>query len=123
MILAKVRFLIRMSSNATFYTESNELLDEFHEGVVYYWPKTQQKEGKPPIRGRLMRIHSNRHKVDVWLFTNVEDREQFALGNGGDLLPLEVGERGIFQDLQADPKKDELMSRTVGWCIARRKPR
>ena len=56
MILANVFFLVRMSSNATFYSEANEPLDEFQEGIVYYWPKTQQNEGKPPIRGRLMRI-------------------------------------------------------------------
>jgi hypothetical protein len=55
MILANVFFLIRMSSNATFYSETNEPLDEFREGIVYYWPKTQQNEGKPPIRGRLLR--------------------------------------------------------------------
>jgi len=46
MISAGVCFLIRMSSNATFYTESNEPLNEFREGIVYYWPKTQQNEGK-----------------------------------------------------------------------------
>ena len=73
MILAKVYFLIRMSSMATFYSETNEPLNEFREGIVYYLPKTQENEGKPPLRGRLMRIHSSRHKVDVWLFTNVED--------------------------------------------------
>ena len=105
MILANVSFLIRMSSHATFYSESNEPLEEFREGIVYYWPKTQQNEGKPPIRGRLMRIHSCRHKVDVWLFTNVEDPTAVVLGNGGDLLSLAVGKRGIFQNLQADAEK------------------
>ena len=59
---------------------SNEPLEEFREGIVYYWPKTQQNEGKLPIRGRLMRIHSCRHKMDVWLFTNVEDPQAVALG-------------------------------------------
>ena len=105
MIAANVFFLIRMSSNATFYSEANEPLDEFREGIVYYWPKTQQSEGKPPIRGRLMRIHSGRHKVDVWLFTNVEDPTAVVLGNGGHLLSLEVGKRGIFQNLQADAEE------------------
>ena len=53
MILANVSFLIRMSSNATFYSETNEPLEEFREGIVYYWPKTQQEEGKPPLRGTI----------------------------------------------------------------------
>ncbi len=102
MISANVWFLIRMSSTATFYSETDQPLDEFREGIVYYWPKTQQQQGKPAIRGRLMRIHSCRNKVDVWLFTNVEDPETVVLGNGGHLLPLEVGKRGILPDLQAD---------------------
>ena len=47
MIRQNVSFLIRMSSNATFYSESNEPLEEFREGIVYYWPKTQENDGKP----------------------------------------------------------------------------
>ena len=78
-MMTQTFFLIRMSSMATFYTETNEPLDEFREGIVYYWPKTQQKEGKPPLRGRLIKIHSTRHKTDVWLFTNVEDTQQLSL--------------------------------------------
>jgi hypothetical protein len=33
--LAEVFFLIRMSSNATFYTEEDIPLSEFREGIVY----------------------------------------------------------------------------------------
>ena len=83
MVASGVFFLIRMSSNATFYSEANETLDEFCEGIVYYWPKTQRDGGKPPIRGRLIRIHSDRHKADVWLFTNVEDAKQLSLEMAG----------------------------------------
>jgi hypothetical protein len=83
LISENVFFLLRMSSNATFYTETNEPLEEFREGIVYYWPKTQQEEGKPPLRGRLLRIHSCRHKTDVWLFTNVEDPKRLSLETAG----------------------------------------
>ena len=69
--------------------------------------RLSRSEGKPPIRGRLMRIHSCRHKVDVWLFTNVEDPKQLSLEDGGHLLSLAVGKRGIFQDLQADVEKGD----------------
>lgn len=113
MIWAKVFFLIRMSSNATFYTESNESLDEFHEGIVYYWPKTQQNEGKPPIRGRLMRIHSRRHKVDVWLFTNVEDPKQLSLEMAGTYYRWRWENEGFFRTYKRTLKKVTLMSRTV----------
>jgi len=39
MMASDVFFLIRMSSNATFYTESDEPLEEFQEGIVHYWPR------------------------------------------------------------------------------------
>jgi len=113
MILAKVFFLIRMSSNATFYTESNERLDEFREGIVYYWPKTQQNQGKPPIRGRLMRIHSCRHKVDVWLFTNVEDPQQLSLEMAGTCYRWRWENEGFFRTYKRTLNKVTLMSRTV----------
>ncbi len=113
MIAAKVSFLIRMSSHATFYSEANEPLDEFREGIVYYWPKTQQNEGKPPIRGRLLRIHSRRHKVDVWLFTNVEDRQQLSLETAGNCYRWRWENEGFFRTYKRTLKKVTLMSRTL----------
>lgn len=113
MILAKVFFLIRMSSNATFYSEANELLDEFREGIVYYWPKTQQDQGKPPIRGRLMRIHSCRHKVDVWLFTNVEDPQQLSWEMASTCYRWRWENEGFFRTYKRTLKKVTLMSRTL----------
>jgi hypothetical protein len=113
MILAKVCFLIRMSSNATFYRETAEPLQEFREGIVYYWPKTQQNEGKPPIRGRLMRIHSSRHKVDVWLFTNVEDPQQLSWETAGTCYRWRWENEGFFRTYKRTLKKMLLMSRTV----------
>ncbi len=113
MILAKVYFLVRMSSNATFYRETDEPLHEFREGIVYYWPKTQQNEGKPPIRGRLMRIHSSRHKVDVWLFTNVEDPQQLSWETAGTCYRWRWENEGFFRTYKRTLKKVVLMSRTV----------
>ena len=113
MILSNVSFLIRMSSMATFYSETNELLEEFREGIVYYWPKTQQDDGKPPLRGRLMRIHSCRHKADVWLFTNVEDRKQLSLDMAGTYYRWRWENEGFFRTYKRTLKKVSLMSRTV----------
>ena len=113
MIRANVSFLIRMSSMATFYSDVNEPMDEFREGIVYYWPKTQQQEGKPPIRGRLMRIHSCRHKVDVWLFTNVEDAKQLPLEAAATCYRWRWENEGFFRTYKRTLKKVTLMSRTV----------
>jgi hypothetical protein len=113
LVSASVCFLIRMSSNATFYSEANEPLDEFREGIVYYWPKTQQAEGKPPIRGRLLRIHSARHKVDVWLFTNVEDPQRLSLETAATCYRWRWENEGFFRTYKRTLKKVTLMSRTL----------
>jgi Transposase DDE domain len=113
MIASGVFFLIRMSSNATFYSEANEPLDEFREGIVYYWPKTQQDGGKPPIRGRLIRIHSDRQKMDVWLFTNVEDTKQLSLETAGVFYRWRWENEGFFRTYKRTLKKVTLMSRTL----------
>lgn len=112
-MMTKVAFLIRMSSNATFYSEANEPLDQFREGIVYYWPKTQQKEGKPPLRGRLMRIHSVRHKTDVWLFTNVEDTQQLSWEMAATCYRWRWENEGFFRTYKRTLRKATLMSRTV----------
>jgi hypothetical protein len=113
MISAKVLFLIRMSSNATFYSETNQPLAEFREGIVYYWPKTQQTEGKPPIRGRLLRIHSSRHKVDVWLFTNVENPQQLSREMAAICYRWRWENEGFFRTYKRTLKKVTLTSRTL----------
>jgi hypothetical protein len=103
----------RMSSMATFYSETNEPLDEFREGLVYDWPKRQQSEGKPPIRGRLLRIHSCRHKADVWLFSNVEDREQLPLEAAATCYRWRWENEGFFRTYKRTLQKVTLMSRTL----------
>ncbi len=113
MIRANVSFLIRMSSNATFYTEDDEPLEEFREGIVYYWPKTQENAGKPPIRGRLMRVRSSRCKVDVWLFTNVENAEQLSLETAGVYYRWRWENEGFFRTYKRTLKKVVLTSRTL----------
>jgi hypothetical protein len=113
MIASGVFFLIRMSSHATFYSEADEPLDEFREGIVYYWPKTQQDGRKPPIRGRLIRIHSDRHKMDVWLFTNVEDTKQLPLETAGVFYRWRWENEGFFRTYKRTLKKVTLMSRTL----------
>jgi hypothetical protein len=113
MIAANVSFLIRMSSKATFYADAQEPLDKFREGIAYYWPKTQQDDGKPPIRGRLLRIHSHRHKTDVWLFTNVEDVEQLPLETAGEFYRWRWENEGFFRTYKRTLKKAALTSRTL----------
>lgn len=112
-MMTQTSFLIRMSSVATFYTETNEPLDQFREGIVYYWPKRQQKEAKPPLRGRLMKIHSARHKIDVWLFTNVEDTQRLSLEMAATCYRWRWENEGFFRTYKQTLGKATLMGRTV----------
>lgn len=113
MVGANVWFLIRMSSQATFYTETDEPLEQFREGIVYYWPKTQQNERKPPIRGRLIRVHSERYKVDVWLFTNVMDPETLTREMAATCYRWRWENEGFFRTYKRTLKKVVLSSRTL----------
>jgi hypothetical protein len=114
LVAAEVCFLIRMSSNATFYAdEEGRELSPFHEGIVYYWPKTMRDQGKPPLRGRLMRICSPRTKHDVWLFTNVEEQERLPAETAGLFYRWRWENEGFFRTYKRTMKKLKLMSRTV----------
>ena len=113
LIEAKVCFLIRMSSVATFYTRDNTPLKRFREGIVYYWPKGHQNKGCQPIRGRLIRIHSRRHKVDVWLFTNVEDRQRLGIKLVSKFYRWRWENEGFFRTYKRTLAKVKLSSRTV----------
>ncbi|MBN2579399.1 MAG: transposase [Pirellulales bacterium] len=111
-MMTKVTFLIRMSSKATFYHDTDQPLEQFREGIVYYWPKKQQNEGKPPFRGRLLRIHSIRHKADVWLFTNAEDPRQLSLEMAATCYRWRWENEGFFRNYKRTLKKATLMGRT-----------
>ncbi len=109
----QVFFLIRMSSSATFYTEQERPLEKFREGIVYYWPKTIQAQGKAPMRGRLICVRSRRYKVVVWLFTNVEDRQRLPLELAAKFYRWRWENEGFFRTYKRTLKKVKLSSRTL----------
>jgi len=109
----KVFFLMRMSSQATFYTESQEPAERFREGIAYYWPNNHRKQGNPPLRGRLICVRSKKRKVDVWLFTNVEDSNRLPVKLASKLYRLRWESEGFFRTYKRTMKKVKLMSRTV----------
>ena len=109
----KVFFLMRMSSQATFYAESQEPLESFAEGIAYYWPNNARDQGKPPLRGRLICVPSEKRKVDVWLFTNVEDPTRLSVKLASKLYRLRWENEGFFRTYKRTLKKVELLSRSV----------
>jgi hypothetical protein len=110
---AKVPVLMRMSSNALFYTAAETRLDRFREGIVYYWPDVIRKQEKSPLRGRLLRIRSRKRKNDVWLFTNVEDRERLPMEVASQFYRWRWENEGFFRTYKRTLKKLKLTSRTV----------
>jgi hypothetical protein len=113
LVRANVWFLIRMSSNATLYTLNHVRLEEFREEIVYYWPKTAQREGKPPARGRLLRVYSRKHKADVWLLTNIEDPARLPVETAAQFYRWRWENEGFFRTYKRTLRKMKLTSRTV----------
>jgi hypothetical protein len=109
---AQVSFLIRMSSRAHLYTTENTPLERFREQILYYWPVTDvQKKGLPPIRVRLLRVRGP--KVDVWLLTNVLDRQQLRHSLAAKMYRWRWRNESLFRTYKRTLGKVKLMSRTV----------
>ena len=67
---AKAAFLVRVASRAYLYTDQQQPLSRYREGLVYYWPGHAQKQGRPPLLLRLIRVVGKKGH-DVWLLTSV----------------------------------------------------
>ncbi len=76
MTTAKVRYLIRMSSRATLFTEDRQPLGKWRQGLVWYWPQWAQEKNLPPLRARLLRLTGK--KADVWLLTDVLNSKELS---------------------------------------------
>lgn len=110
--LAHVSFLIRLSSRAHLYTTEKIRLRRFREGIVYYWPvSSAQDRGLPPIQARLLRIRGE--KVDVWLLTNILDREQLSHSLATKFYRWRWRNEGLFRTYKRTVGKVKWMSRTV----------
>jgi len=110
---AKVWFLIRMSCNATLFTEDDQELTSWTEGIVYYWPVRNRRKKEAPIRGRLIRVISRKRKHAVWLLTNIEDPNRLSVELASRLYRWRWESEGFFRTYKRTLKKVALMSRTV----------
>ena len=114
LIAKNVSFLIRMSSNATFYIDKDGMRPaDWSEGVVYYWPKTIRNDGKPPIRGRFICVCGRKRKTDVWLFTNVEDQRRLSWEMAGQFYRWRWENEGFFRTYKHTMKMLKMTSRTL----------
>lgn len=108
---AEAAFLVRLSSRAYLYTEDDIPLNEYHAGIVYYWPKEVRDAGSPPVIGRLLRVAGG--KADVWLFTNLLDPQQLSHAQAAEIYRWRWKNEGLFREFKRMLKKTKLQSRTV----------
>ena len=110
---ANVWFLIRMSCNATLFTTDGQEIDNWREGIVYYWPVRNRRKNEPPIRGRLIRVVSRKRKHDVWLLTNIEDPNRLSVALASKLYRWRWESEGFFRTYKRTLKKLKFESRTI----------
>jgi hypothetical protein len=110
-VAAQAAFLVRLSSRAYLYTAEQMPLTSWTEGLVYYWPKTVQDQGLPPLTARLLRIKGP--KADVWLLTSVLAAEQLSRPTAGQVYRWRWRNEGLFRDYKRLLQKVKLSSRTV----------
>jgi Transposase DDE domain len=134
MMDANVAFLIRISSMAPVYTvdpsarpdaEASKTANpkaqpldvavqqQWVDGEVWYWPLAIQNQGGKPLHLRLLRIRDSRRKVDVWLLTDIRDKERLSVLSAGQIYKMRWGNEGFFRTYKQTLKKVKLSSRTV----------
>ena len=113
LVAARICFLLRMSSNVTLYTVQKVRLERFREGLVYYWPTKEQKQGRPPLLLRLIRIRAKKKKHDLWLLTNVLEPGRLSAATAAKFYRWRWENEGQFCAYKRTLGKVKLVSRSV----------
>jgi len=112
-LAAGASFLMRVSSHTWLYTEAGVELDQFREGIVYYWPQKVQKRSGVALKLRLLRVRGRTRHGDVWLLTNVLGAKQLSLETAAQFYRWRWKNEGLFRTYKRTLHKVKLMSRTV----------
>jgi Transposase DDE domain len=107
-------FLLRMSSKVRLYALDKTPIEQWQEGLVYYWPETIQKQQPPPLLCRLIRVPAKgQTKHDVWLLTNVLSAQRLSAKTAAKYYRWRWRNEGLFRTYKRTLKKVKLASRTV----------
>jgi len=112
LIQAGLAFLIRVSSQTTLYALEG-VPGAWDEGLVYYWTAEGQRQKQAPLLLRLLRVHSPKRKVDVWLLTNVLESQRLSVEAAGQFYKMRWENEGFFRTYKRTLAKVKLQSRTV----------
>lgn len=108
----QLSFLIRMSAKVTLLVPHLSSPGA-REGLVYYWPEADQQAGQPALKLRLLRLRGKKKRQDVWLLTNVLDRQKLPRKLAGQFYRWRWENEGLFRTYKRTLKKVKLLSRTV----------
>jgi hypothetical protein len=107
-------FLLRMSSKVDLYTSEQQSLDDWSEGLVYYWPVYAQQAGQPPLVCRLIRVPAQgQRQRDVWLLTDVLEADRLSAQTAAKFYRWRWRNEGVFRIYKRTLNKVKLTSRTV----------
>jgi hypothetical protein len=106
-------FLIRASSQLHLFVEEGVVMEEFCEGVVYYWPNAVREANDKPLKLRLIRVTSDQKKHDVWLLTSVLDSAQLSVRTAARFYRWRWENEGLFRTYKRTLHKVKLLGRTV----------
>jgi Transposase DDE domain len=102
-------YLIRMCRNETLLTDGNPRGSP--DQLVSYWPK----HAEMPLRARLLRIRGRKgqHRYDVWLLTDILDKQRLSLEQASQLYRWRWRNEGMFRTYKRTMAKLKLLHRTV----------
>lgn len=112
LVAAGASFLIRASGKDFFLTPTPTPRANFRDGEVLLWPQVAQDQGKTPLRVRLIRVRTRRRR-DVWLVTDVLDRQRLSAQAAGDYYRMRWESEGLFRTYKRTLAKVKLHSRTL----------
>jgi hypothetical protein len=105
-------FLIRMSGKDRLYVHSPIAIEKFRDGEVLLWTQKAQKAEAAPLPVRLIRIRA-KDKRDVWLLTNVKDRQRLTVEMASRYYRWRWENEGLFRTFKRTLAKVRLQSRTI----------
>jgi Transposase DDE domain len=111
LLRAGASFLVRLSSKSQLYTDTEQPLERFREGPVWYWPEKAQNQQRLPLRLRLIRVRG-RKKQDVWLLTNVLQQKRLGRRRAAELYRWRWHVEGVFRAYKRTLPKVKLWGRT-----------
>jgi hypothetical protein len=113
MVAVRASFLIRMSAKVRLLTERQPQPGRWYDGEGIYWPEQAQAKHQKPMRVRLIRVRAKKKKNDVWLLTNILDRQRLPRDLAAQFYRWRWENEGLFRTYKRTLAKVKLMNRTV----------